>query len=45
MINECVMTILYGDYDRYLFLIEDKDVKITNTKIRVHNLMENEAIQ
>ena len=45
MINECVITILYGDYDKCLFLIEDKDVKITNVEIRAYNLLKNEIIQ
>ena len=45
MINECVIIILYGDYDKCLFLIENKDVKITNTEIRAHNLLENKVIQ
>ena len=44
MINEYVITILYGDYDKCLFLIEDKDVEITDMKIRAHNLLENEVI-
>ena len=39
MINEYVMIILYSDYDKCLFLIEDKDIKITNVKIRAHNLL------
>ena len=42
--NECVMVILYDDYGKCLFLIEDKDVKTTDTEIRAHNLLENEAI-
>ena len=45
MMNECVMIILYGDYDKCLFLIEDKDIKITDVEIRAHNLLENETIQ
>ena len=45
MMNKCVIIILYNDYDKCLFLIEDKDIKITNVKIRAHNLLENEAIQ
>ena len=43
--NECVMIILYDDYGKCLFLIKDKDVKITDTEIRAHNLLENEVIQ
>ena len=45
MMNECVVIILYNDCDRCLFLVEDIDVEITDTKIRAHNLLENEAIQ
>ena len=43
--NKCVMIILYNDYNKCLFLIKDKNVKITNTKIRAHNLLKNKIIQ
>ena len=42
--NKCVIIILYGDYDKCLFLIKDKNIKITNMKIRVYNLLKNEII-
>ena len=45
MMNECVIIILYNDYNKCLFLIEDKNVKITNVEIRAHNLLKNEVIQ
>ena len=45
IMNKYVITILYDDYNKCLFLIEDKDVKTTNMKIRAHNLLENETIQ
>ena len=45
MINKYVIIILYSDYNKCLFLIEDKDMKITDVKIRAHNLLKNEVIQ
>ena len=44
MINEYIIIILYNDYDKCLFLIKDKNVKITNVKIRAHNLLKNKVI-
>ena len=41
--NKYIIIILYNDYNKCLFLIKDKDVKITDVKIRVHNLLKNEA--
>ena len=42
--NKYIIIILYDDYDKCLFLIENKDVKITNMKIRAYNLLKNKII-
>ena len=42
--NEYIIIILYNDYNKCLFLIEDKDIKIINVKIRAYNLLKNKTI-